>query len=102
MKARDALQSSTGNCGNAFFAFQNALLSKDASATVTVQNNLNTICQQSSCRNVVSEYLDACGDIGDVSNNVTCVGSCVLSVLFTCSVASVNTIRGFSHACASV
>ena len=98
--ARDALQRSAGNCGNAFYAFQSALLS---SANVTVQNNLNTICQQSSCRNVVSEYLDACGDIGDVSNNVTCVGSWVLFVLFTCSVAySVNTIHAFLYACASV
>ena len=75
MRAQDALQSSAGNCRNAFFAFQNALLSEDASATANVQNNLNTICQQSSCRNVVSEYLDACGDVGDVSNNVTCVSS---------------------------
>ena len=77
MKARGALQSSAGNCGNAFFALQNALLSKNASATPNIQNYLNTICQQSSCRNVVFEYLDACGDVSD---NVTCVGSCVLSV----------------------
>ena len=35
-------------------------------AVVVVQNSLDTICQRDSCVTAVSEYLDACGDIGYV------------------------------------
>ena len=65
-KAQDALMSMSA-CGNAFFAFQNAYFAYSAAMNVIIERNLNTICQQASCRNAVSEYLGACRDIGDVS-----------------------------------
>ena len=44
--------------------FQNAYF-EDGMVT-TLADSLNQICQQDSCKNAVSEYLEACEDIGDV------------------------------------
>lgn len=69
-RAQGALQNSAATCGNAFFALRDAYFSRSAEATAVIQQNLNQICQRQSCKNVVSEYLDACVDMGTVSSNI--------------------------------
>ena len=64
-RAQNTLLDSASTCGDAFFAFQNAYFDYDDSTPI--QGSLNQICQRDSCKSAVSEYLDACQDIGNVS-----------------------------------
>ena len=67
-RAQNVLLDSANTCGNAFFAFQNAYFDDDDDDIITtLQENLNEICRRDSCKAAVSEYLDACKDIGIVS-----------------------------------
>ena len=54
-------------CGDAFNEFLNAYFHEDGTIIATVEDSLNQICQQETCMAAVSEYLDACKDIGTVS-----------------------------------
>ena len=68
--AQNVLLDSASTCGNAFFAFQNAAFDDDDDSDIditTLRENLNQICQSESCKNAVSEYLEACADVGNVS-----------------------------------
>ena len=63
-RAQDALLDSGDICGNAFAGFLKG--NPDDDGTI-FQEILNQICQRTSCKSAVSEYLDACTDIGTVS-----------------------------------
>ena len=67
-RAQNTLLNSASTCGDAFFAFQNAYFDYDDSTSI--QQSLNQICQRDSCKSAVSEYLDACQDIGNVSVHI--------------------------------
>ena len=67
-RAQNTLLNSASTCGDAFFTFQNAYFDYDDSTPI--QQSLNQICQRDSCKSAVSEYLDACQDIGNVSVHI--------------------------------
>ena len=67
-KAQKALLNSAGSCGEAFMIFHDAHFKlDDGIMSSDLEESLYVICQQSSCIAAVSEYLDACTDLGTVS-----------------------------------